>query len=106
MIAPPGYFGWPTKWERGVGPLSSEHKEELTTALAKAGYSRSFDGGIEYDFFYPVRAGDTLTASSTIKDIVEREGKMGKSVFIITETTYANQNGDLVAKARAIGIRR
>ena len=74
--------------------------------MAKAGYRRSVDGGIEYEFFYPVRAGDTLTASSMIKDIVEREGETGKLVFVITETTYTNQNGDLVAKVRGTSIGR
>jgi hypothetical protein len=41
-----------------------------------------------------------------IKDIIEREGKTGKMAFITTETTYINQNGDLVAKARGTSIQR
>ncbi len=97
IIAPPGFFGWPTKWTR-AGPLFSEVTVELMAALAKVGYSHVFDGGIEYEFFSPVRAGDTLTASSTIKNIVERKGQEGKMVFVVTEITYNNQNGDLVAR--------
>ncbi len=97
IIAPPGFFGWPTKWTRGC-PLFSEATAELMSALAKVGYSRVLDSGVEYEFLSPVRAGDTLTASSTIKNIVERKGQGGKSVFMVTETTYNNQNGDLVAK--------
>ena len=97
MIAPPGFFGWPAKWTRG-GPFFSEVTAELMASLAKVGYSRVFDGGIEYEFFSPVRSGDTLTASSMIKEIREREVRTGKMVFIITETTYNNQNGDLVTK--------
>lgn len=97
MIAPPGFFGWPTKWTRG-GPLFSEVTAELMDALAKVGYSRVFDGAIEYEFFSPVRAGDTLTASSMIKNIVERKGQEGKRAFVFTEITYHNRNGDLVAK--------
>lgn len=99
MIAPPGFFGWPAKWTKG-GPLFSEVTTELMAALAKVGYSRLFDAGIEYEFFSPVRAGDTLTAISIIKEIREREVRTGKMAFVFTETTYSNQDGDLVAKAQ------
>ncbi len=113
MIAPPGFFGWPTKWARGsTFPLSPEAAglAEATVnpraALAKAGYGRVLDGGMEYEFFRPIRAGDTLTVSSVIKDIIERKGRTGKMAFLITETTYTNQSGDLVAKARGTSIHR
>lgn len=105
IIAPPGFFGWPTQWTRG-DPFPSEATGDIRRALARTGYSRILDGRIEYEFFCPVRAGDTLTASSMIKDIVEREGKTGKTAFVITETTYTNQNGDLVAKVRQTSIQR
>jgi len=69
------------------------------SVLAEAGYGRTLDGGTEYQFFYPIRAGDTLVASSVIKDIVERKGQAGNLVFVFTETTYMNQNGDTVARS-------
>ena len=79
---------------------------KVREALTKAGYSRLLDGGVEYECFLPIRAGDTLTAYSRIADITEREGKTGKMAFTITETTYVNQNGDLVVKARGTMICR
>ncbi len=103
IIAPPGFFGWPTKWTNKALP-SSAISSELIVALEKAGYSGIIDGGIEYEFFHPVRAGDTLVASSVIKHISEREGRKGKAAFVITETTYTNQNGDLVAKVRQASV--
>ena len=105
IIAPPGFFGWPTKWPR-EGPIFSEAAAEVKVALTRAGYGRSLDGGIEYEFFCPIRAGDVLTALPRITDIYEREGKTGKMVFRILETTYTNQNGDLVAKVRQTSISR
>ena len=105
IIAPPGFFGWPTKWARGsTFPVFSEVMTELLAGLAEAGYSQTIDGSIEYEFFCPVRGGDTLSASSVIKDIKEREDKTGKAVFVIMETTYTNQNSDLVAKVRQIFV--
>ena len=107
IVAPPGFFGWPNKWER-EGPFFSRTTVKLGAALAKAGYSMvaAIDAGIEYEFFCPVRAGDTLVASSRILDISERQGKTGKTVFTIIETNYTNQSGDLVAKSRWASIQR
>ncbi len=113
MIAPPGFIssywfsGRPTKWPKR-GETTSKTGRQLSDALSKAGYTNPgvIDTGIEYEFFYPVRAGDTITVSSVIKDIIEREGKTGKMAFITTETTYINQNGDLAAKARGTSIQR
>ena len=92
IIAPPGFFGWPAR-PAGGATLMDESYLGLMAALTERGYSRVLDGGIEYDFFTPIRAGDTLAASIVIKDIRERSG----TAFVRTETTYVNQNGDTVA---------
>jgi acyl dehydratase len=105
LIAPPGFFGWPVKWA-GSMPLAPKIRDVLTTALAKEGYHRLLDGGIEFDFYQPVRAGDTLVAVAKIADIYERESKGGKMVFSVFETSYHNQHGALVGLARQTLILR
>lgn len=104
-IAPPGFFGWPVKWEAAM-PFFSTLRTEAIEVIDKAGYSRLLDGGIEYDFYHPVRVGDILSALSKVKDIYEWETKAGKMLFSVIETTYINQNGDVVAKARQTLIHR
>ena len=52
----------------------------------------------------PVQAGDVITATTKVVDIYEREGRLGKMLFVISETTYKNQDGEIVAKARNTGI--
>ena len=108
LIAPPGFISIPWNTRAKGGETSPDPRTELRAALRKVGYVNpgGIDAGIEYEFFNPVRAGDTITASSVIKDIFEREGKTGKMSFTINETTYTNQNGDLVAKARSTFIQR
>jgi acyl dehydratase len=112
IIAPPGFFGWPVKLPPG-GTFQRptditdppEATDDMRAALAKAGYANVLDGGIEYEFFQPVRAGDKLTAKSSIKDIREREGKSGKMAFVILETEYYRKD-ELVARAAATAIYR
>jgi acyl dehydratase len=105
IIAPPGFFGWPTKpaaSSTGLPQLVSD----LQAALAKVGFPRILDGGISYEFFLPVRVGDILVVSPVIKDVAAKEGKSGKMMVCSLETTYLNQNGDVVAVARQTFIAR
>jgi len=113
IIAPPGFFGWPVKLPRGTTFMRPtditdppQATDAMRAALAKAGYANVLDGGIEYEFFLPVHAGDVLSAKSIIKDIREREGKTGKMAFIVIETSYYNKKNELAAVARATAIYR
>ncbi len=79
-------------------PGSSEGLIGVMGAMIEAGYAGILDGGMAYDFFLPVRAGDTLVASPKVLDVTAKEGKT-KMMIVRFETTYYNQNGDLVAKS-------
>ena len=94
IIAPPGFFGWSMQ-----SVPSSEGIIGLMTAMINAGYYRILDGGMSYEFFLPVREGDILIGSPKVKDVNAKEGKSGTMMVCDFETTYLNQNGDLVAKA-------
>ena len=104
IIAPPGFFGWPTKWT-GM-PVFVPIQVELQAAMAKAGFGRLLAGGIEYDFLRPVRSGDTLAALPKVISIVEKESKGGAMFIATIETTYTNQEGFVAAKARNSMIAR
>ena len=45
----------------------------------------------------PIVAGDQLTASSHLKDVYAKTGRSGTMVFTVWETTFRNQNGEVVA---------
>lgn len=102
MICPPGFFGWPKK----VHADAVEVMGPVFAAVLNAGLVRILDAGIEYDFFLPVHAGDTLTWYVKFADVKEREGKSGRMVFLTFEITYINQNGDTVAKTRETFLAR
>jgi acyl dehydratase len=96
IIAPPGFFGWPVGGgdiEAGMG--------RVVGAVAESGMLRILDGGIELNFYIPVRAGDTLVTYGRLADAREKETKsQGTMLFLILENKYLNQNGALVAVAR------
>lgn len=102
LICPPGFFGWSKKVSSGA----IEVMAPVFGAVFNAGLVRILDGGVEYEFFLPVRAGNTLAWYAKFADVKEREGKAGKMVLLTIEITYVNQNGDLVAKRRQTFIAR
>lgn len=105
IVAPPGFYGWPIKW-KGSMPFFAELKQELIDTISRMGYKQVIDGGIDFDFCQPVHAGDVLASVDKIIDVSEYEGKRGKRVLSVIKTTYTNQNGDVVAKARKITIQQ
>ena len=64
------------------------------------------DGGTEIEFFAPVRAGDTLTGRSKILDIYQKEGRTGPLIFVVRESRYTNQKGELVLIEKGASILR
>jgi acyl dehydratase len=68
--------------------------------------SRTMFGGEEVEFLLPVYPGDTIAAETRVASIEEKEGSKGPFVLTTTETTYINQDGDVVARGRTFGIAR
>ena len=63
---------------------------------------RVLHGGQEFEYLAPVKVGDVLTSKSKIADVYEKEGKRGGTMtFVISETTFTNQRGEDVIKARS-----
>lgn len=94
LVAPPAFIGqyaFPTKWGR-------------PKASFKMPFVRNLNGGSEYEFLKDICAGDVISATTKVSDIRERDGKMGKMLIITRETTYTNQDGEVVAKSRGTGI--
>ena len=54
----------------------------------------------------PIYAGDRLTASSHLKDVYAKTGRSGTMVFIVWETTFRNQDGQVVAEVQESFARR
>ncbi|MBN2062746.1 MAG: MaoC family dehydratase N-terminal domain-containing protein [Deltaproteobacteria bacterium] len=57
--------------------------------------------GSEFDFYLPIRVGDTIRPVSKIFDVVEKQGNfVGPMVLITAETSFTNQRNELICKWR------
>lgn len=95
IIAPPGYhpeYSFPIKRGRISGPRF------------RMPFTRNLNGGNEYEFFQPIQAGDVLSITNRLGDIYERDGRMGKMLFTISEVVFRNQKGETVLIMRNTGI--
>ena len=55
------------------------------------------DGGKKVEVHAPIRAGDTLTATTTIADIFDKTGRSGTMIFIVQRMEFRNDAGNLVS---------
>ena len=66
---------------------------------------RVLHGGQEFEYLKPVYAGDRLTATGRIADVYKKPGKRGgEMTFVLLETEYKNQTGEVVLLARSTVI--
>jgi acyl dehydratase len=95
-LAPPTFLMTIAHW---IGDLGQ------TRSAVKLDYRRLLHGEQEFEYVRPIRAGDVLTFRSRTKDVFEKQGKRGgKMLFIIGETEYRNQRGEIVAYTRNTAI--
>ena len=79
------------------------YEDSASVALEVA---RMMFGGEEWDFLEPVCVGDEITGTTRLLDLDQKEGKKGPFVRLVRETTFTNQDGQVVARSRQIGIAR
>jgi acyl dehydratase len=85
--------------------LCTFRPQELPDLQIKFGRVR-LNGGNEYEYYQPIYAGDSITLTAKYVDVSERRGRTGSMVFVITELTFKNQHGEVVATGRNTGIMR
>ncbi len=91
LIAPPTFL-------RSVGVDRPTYPFDLP-------FNRLLDGGSDWEYFHPIRAGDKITAVSEITDINERTGRMGLMIITSIVVTYSNQDGQVAATQTSTSIR-
>ena len=95
----------PWVWSRGVSSPWVESPWVWAACASQPGGtepgSRGLNGGQKNLSFAPIRPGDVITSVATLVDAYEKDGRLGTMLFLIDESRWTNQSGDLVR----IGIR-
>lgn len=95
-LAPPTFLMTIAHWLRDLGQ---------TRSAVKLDYRRLLHGEQDFEYVKPIRAGDVLTFRSRTKDVFEKQGKRGGTMtFVIGETEFKNQRGEVVAYMRNTAI--
>jgi len=68
--------------------------------------ARVLHGGQEYRFERPILAGDRLRCHTRLRDVYQREGKLGAMTFLIIELEGRAENGEPVFTGRSTVIVR
>ena len=98
IIAPEEFnpFAWPIERREATrigGPQGKEPGQ------------RGMNGGSEAHYYTPMRPGDVIRSSTKLVDIYEKTGRLGVMMFVVNETTWTNQNGDVIKVDRKTSIR-
>ena len=105
-LVPPVFLAWSLNPPR---PLSEVRVDGLYRGEGKRvtlNVKRVMFGGEEWEFLAPAYAGDTFTSETRLRSLEEKTGGSGPFVLQMTETTYTNQDGEVVARARGRSIAR
>ena len=70
--------------------------ETIITQL-KINIANVLHGSQEFEYFRPICAGDRISVAGRITDVFDKKG--GALEFLVTQSTYTNQHGELAAKA-------
>lgn len=88
IIAPPTF----------VLGLGLSELQEFMMRLPLGDLKRPMAEGIDLELFEVVRAGDTITVTIRLAELIEKETKLGRMVLMVGERSFTNQKGKLVAR--------
>ncbi|MBK9545931.1 MAG: MaoC family dehydratase N-terminal domain-containing protein [Dehalococcoidia bacterium] len=105
-LVPPVLLAWSLNPPRPLDDLRADGLYRGEGKRVTLNVKRVMFGGEEWEFLEPVFAGDTITSETRLKSLEEKSGGSGPFVLQMTETTYTNQDGAVVARAVGRSIAR
>ncbi|MFC1926190.1 MaoC family dehydratase N-terminal domain-containing protein [Chloroflexota bacterium] len=101
VIAPPTFVEVYNPANRGYREIGGEEQLGLVFPFPPP-FGRTYMGGEEFEFFVPIRPGDTIHCNGVLGDIYEKRSSSGAGtmVFIQQVKEYHNQKDELVARTK------
>ncbi|MEH6581224.1 MAG: MaoC family dehydratase N-terminal domain-containing protein [Halioglobus sp.] len=78
----------------------------IDALLPKFPLEKAMAGGLKIEYHLPVRPGDWLTATRTLTDIYEKEGRSGPLIFYEVIMDIVNEDQTLVIREKTTRILR
>ena len=72
---------------------------------AECSLTRLLNGSSELEYFKPIRVGDVISVTAKLTRMRQVNGKDGPTLFLFTEVTYTNQDGELAVRGKNTYIR-
>lgn len=105
-LIPPVFLAWSLNPPRTLADVRVDGLYRVEGKRVTLNVKRVMFGGEEWEFLAPLYAGDTYTSETRLKSLEEKSGSSGPFVLQMTETTYTNQDGTVVARAIGRSIAR
>jgi acyl dehydratase len=67
---------------------------------------RILHGEQEFEYWKPIRPGETYLCRGKVLDVYEKTGRSGPMAFVVRETVVTDADNDIVAKMRHITVVR
>jgi hydroxyacyl-ACP dehydratase HTD2-like protein with hotdog domain len=104
-LAPP-MFHVPLFWDVVELDQLTPDGVSIDSLLPKFPLEKAMAGGLNIEYHRPVRPGDWLTATRTLMDIYEKEGRSGALIFYEVVMDVVNDDQQLVIREKTTRILR
>ena len=104
-LAPP-MFHLPLFWDVVELEQLTPDGVSIDPLLPKFPLERAMAGGLHIEYHRPVHPGDWLTATRTLTDIYEKQGRSGPLIFYEITTEITDDEGQAVITERTTRILR
>jgi len=104
IVAPEEFnpFAWmsaePAGVPQGKGGNDPDHTEKQI-GIQGPGLAFMLNGGMDIEYGARMRPGDVITSVSRLAGYRERPGRLGRMLFSMTESTWTNQQDQMVRRS-------
>jgi acyl dehydratase len=91
-------WAMPAYWTPGHPPLGTEPMSTPIPATQVPGEGDTLiAAGLRMQYCAPVHVGDRISGEAVLRSVSPKKTRLGPGAFLVVETTYTNQRGDVVA---------